>query len=37
VDPLDMKRGIEQSQGTDHALADAMMSSLRGHVRRTGA
>ena len=37
VEPLDTKHRIEQSLGTDHTLTDAMMSSLRGHVRCTGA
>lgn len=37
VEPLDTKRRIEQSLGTDHTLTDAMMGSLRGRVRSTGA
>lgn len=37
VEPLDTKRRIKQSLGTDHTLNDAMMSPLRGRVRRTGA
>lgn len=37
VEPLDTKRRIEQSLCTDNPRNDAMMSSLRGRVRRTGA